>query len=84
MNPHAAEKHPEGRTRVAILTDAYQVKGYVDLLPGARITDLINGARDFVAVTEAEVFELGENRRHIVNAPFLNVCRAHIQIIMPI
>ena len=81
MNPNGS---PETRTRVAILTASYQVKGYVDLLAGARITDLMNGAKDFVAVTDAEVYEVGSNARHVFSVPFLNICRAHVQIIAPL
>lgn len=79
-----ANANPQNRTRVAILTGSYQVKGYVELLAGARITDLMNGAKDFVAVTDAEVYEVGGNLRHVFNAPFLNICRAHVQIIAPL
>ena len=74
----------ETRTKVAILTGTYQIKGYIDILPGARVTDLMNGAKDFVALTDAEVFEVGDNLRHVLTSPFLNVCRAHIQIIAPL
>ena len=74
----------QNRTRVAILTSSFQIKGYVELMPGARITDLMNGAKDFVAVTDAGVFEIGSNTRHVVSAPFINVCRTHVQIIAPL
>ncbi len=79
-----ANSNLQTRTKVAILTASYQVKGYVDLMAGARITDLMNGAKDFVAVTDAEVYEVGGNLRHVFNVPFLNVCRAHVQIIAPL
>ncbi len=75
---------PQTRTRVAILTASYQVKGYVELMAGSRITDLMNGAKDFVAVTDAEVYEVGNSARHVFSVPFLNVCRTHVQIIAPI
>src|ERR1035437_5829989 len=29
----------ENKTKVTILTGTYRVKGYIDLLPGARVTD---------------------------------------------
>ena len=74
----------ENKTKVAILTGTYHIKGFIDLLPGARLTDFMDGARDFVAVTDAEVFETGESIRHVMNTPFLNVSRKHIQIVTPI
>jgi len=69
------------KTKVTIFTGNYRIKGYIELMPGARVTDFMVEAKDFIAVTEAEIWELGE--RKIMNAPFLNVSRQHVQIIMP-
>jgi hypothetical protein len=71
----------ETKTKVTILTGTYRVKGYIDLLPGARVTDYLTESKDFIAVTDAEVWELGN--RHVLNAPFINVSRDHIQIVTP-
>ncbi|MBE0612245.1 MAG: hypothetical protein IH604_01125 [Burkholderiales bacterium] len=71
----------ENKTKVTILTGTYRVKGYIDLLPGARVTDYLTESKDFIAVTEAEVWELGN--RHVLNAPFINVSLEHIQIVTP-
>jgi hypothetical protein len=40
-------------------------------------------AKAFIAVTDAEVWELQLGGRQIIAAPFLNVCREHIQVIAP-
>jgi len=69
------------KTRVTILTGNYRVKGYIELTPGARVTDYLVEAKDFIAVTEAEVWEIGD--RKIISATFLNVSRQHIQIVIP-
>jgi hypothetical protein len=71
----------ETKTKVTILTGTYRVKGYISLLPGARVTDYMVESKDFIAVTNAEVWELGN--RHVLNAPFINVSRNHIQIVIP-
>jgi uncharacterized protein DUF6812 len=71
----------DNRTKVTILTGTYRVKGYIHLLPGARVTDYLTESKDFIAVTDAEVWELGN--RHILNAPFINLSRDHIQIVIP-
>ena len=73
----------ETRTKVTILTGTYRIKGYIDLLPGARLTDYIVEAKDFVAVTTAEVYESTLGGRQVFNAPFINVNRDHIQIVTP-
>jgi hypothetical protein len=73
----------EAKTKVTILTSTYRVKGFIDLLPGARVTDFMTEARDFIAVTNAEVWELQPGGRQVASAPFLNISRAHIEIILP-
>ena len=71
------------RTKVTIFTGSYRIKGYIDLIPGARVTDYMTEAKAFIAVTDAEVWELQLGGRQIIAAPFLNVCREHIQVIAP-
>jgi hypothetical protein len=73
----------ENKTKVTILTGAYRIKGYIDLLPGARLTDYIVEAKDFVALTNAEVYESILGGRQVLTAPFINVNRDHIQIVTP-
>ena len=73
----------ETRTKVTIFTGSYRIKGYIDLLPGARMTDYMAEAKGFIAVTEAEVWELEVGGRQLLSAPFLNVSREHIQVIAP-
>ena len=71
----------ETRTKVVILTGTYRIKGYIDLVPGARVTDYLVEAKDFIAVTDAEVWEL--EGRQVFAAPFLNVSREHIEVVAP-
>jgi hypothetical protein len=73
----------ESRTRVTIFTGSYRVKGYIDLIPGARVTDYMAEAKTFIAVTEAEVWELAIGGRQLLAVRFLDVNCAHIQIIAP-
>jgi hypothetical protein len=73
----------EPKTKVTILTSSYRIKGYIDLLPGSRVTDYMAEARDFIAVTNAEVWELQVGGRQVLSAPFINVSRDHIEIILP-
>lgn len=71
----------ENRTKVTILTETYRIKGHINLVPGARVTDYMVDAKDFIAVTDAEVWELGG--RLVLTAPFINVSRDSIQIVTP-
>jgi hypothetical protein len=45
------------------------------------VTDYLVEAKNFIAVTDAEVRDL--NDRHIMNTPFLNVALECIQIVAP-
>jgi len=73
----------ESKTKVTIFTSSYRVKGYIDLVPGARVTDFMAEAKDFIAITNAEVWELQPGGRQVAAAPFINVSREHIEIILP-
>ena len=73
----------ENKTKVTILTGAYRIKGYIELIPGARVTDYLAEAKEFIAVTDAEVWELAIGGRQILAAKFLNVSREHIQVVTP-
>ena len=73
----------EDRTKVTIFTSTYRVRGFIELVPGARISDFMAESRDFIAVTKAEVWELQPGGRQVAAAPFLNVSRDHIELILP-
>lgn len=66
-------------TQVVIMTLSYQIRGRIDLLPGSRITDFVNEAKEFIAVTEAEVRSL--DGRMIFSTPFIDVRNDHIELI---
>ena len=74
-------KLDESRTKVTILTGTYRVNGYIELIRGARLTDFITEAGEFIAVTDAEVVDL--SGRLVLNEPFLDVSRSHVEIIIP-
>ena len=71
----------QNKTRITILTRSFRIRGCIYITPSARITDYMVESKDFIAVTEAEVWELGG--RQVLNAPFINVSRDHIEIVMP-
>lgn len=69
------------KTRVVILTSHYRIVGQISVIPDARVTDFICDAKDFIAVTDAEIWDLGQ--RKVATASFMNINREHIEIIMP-
>jgi hypothetical protein len=71
----------ENRTKVTLLTSTYRINGYIELVPGARVTDYINDAKIFIAITDAEV--RGSEGRMVLQVPFLNLSRDQIVIVTP-
>lgn len=69
------------RTSVIILTENYRIKGMIAIAPDERVTDYVTSAKNFIAVTNAEV--RANDGRIIFNAEFLNVHRDHIEVIAP-
>lgn len=69
------------RARVVMLAGSFRIKGEIELVPGARITDYLIESKPFIAVTHAEVWDL-EGRRIMV-VPFLNVSRDHVVVVAP-
>ena len=71
----------DNKTRVTLLTGSYRIKGYIDLIPGARVTDFMQEAKEFVVVMDAEVYQAGVAGQQVLTAPFINVNRNHIEIV---
>ena len=69
------------RARVVMLAGSFRIKGEIELVPGARVTDYMVESKPFIAVTNAEVWDM-EGRRIMV-VPFLNVSRDHVVIVAP-
>jgi hypothetical protein len=68
-------------TAVVIYTDSLRIEGRIALVPGARLTDFIRGAPEFVAISDAVVFDRGDRR--LFAADFIDVGRDVIELIVP-
>jgi Family of unknown function (DUF6812) len=71
----------EDRTRVVLLTENYRIVGDIALVAGARLTDFITEAKGFIAVVDAEVTD--HSGREILSAPFVNVNRDRVEVLVP-
>ena len=69
----------ENRKKVVILTDTYRIKGYIELQTGARVTDYMLDAKEFVVVTDAEVWTL-DGTGLVLSAQFIDVSRDQIEV----
>ncbi len=71
----------EDKSLVLIFTRNHQVYGKIALVPGARLTDYIIGAQQFIAVTEAEIRD--RTGKVLLTTSFLDINRDQIEIILP-
>jgi hypothetical protein len=69
------------KTEVIIFTKDFRVRGKVSLVPGARLTDYIVEAHQFIAVTDVEVKDAQGTL--LLHTPFLDINRDHIVLILP-
>jgi hypothetical protein len=69
------------QTTVIVYTDSFRIDGCIALLPGARLTDYIRNARDFIAITNATVSD--KSGKKLFATGFLDVGRDRIELIMP-
>ncbi len=69
------------KTEVIICTKTFRIYGKISLVPGARLTDYIVEASQFIAVTDVEMKDTQGNL--ILHTPFLNINRDHIVVILP-
>ena len=72
---------PEDKTPVVVFTRNYRIHGKIALVPGARLTDYVVGAHQFIAMTDVEVKD--KTGKILLNSPFLDVNRDQIEIIFP-
>ena len=71
----------DSKTKVTVLTGHYRISGSIDLLPGARVTDFLSESRDFIALTDVDVWDF--NGRRLFSGKFMSLNRDSIELIMP-
>ena len=71
----------QGKTKVRILTRTYQITGVIAHFKDTRLTDYMIEANSFIAVTDAEVTDMKNNK--ILSSQFLNIARDKIEIVVP-
>jgi len=71
------------KVKVIVATSSYRIEGEMYVLSGSRLTDALNSkAKDFLAVTDAEVFDVASGER-LYAAAYLAVNRDAISVIFP-
>ena len=69
------------KTEVIMCTPEYRIRGKISLVPGARLTDYIVDANQFIAVTDVEVRDI--HGKLLLTTPFLDVNRDQLVFILP-
>ncbi len=72
----------EQRRKLTVLANGFRIQAEGTLLPGSRVTDYLNNAGAFMALTNADVWHAAEGRK-LISAPFLNIQRACVEIVIP-
>ena len=72
---------PIDKTKVVVLTKYFRIEGEIDLIPGARMTDFMNGSGKFMVVTNAMVAD--HNGKELLRGQFINVLVNSVEVILP-
>jgi len=70
-------------TKLTVFANGFRISGYGSVLPGARITDYMNDAKEFIAITDASVWDMKDGRK-LLSTSFLNVNRSNVEFVVPI
>ncbi len=72
------------RLRCILALEHWRIEGEVHLLEGSRLTDSMNSkSRDFIAVTDAVVFDIVSGRE-LFRTPYLAVNRTLVAAVFPV
>ena len=69
------------RTALTVYANGYCIKGAGSLVPGARVTDYLNAGDEFLALIDVKVWTY--DGRRVLDAPFLNINRSVIEMVVP-
>ena len=72
-----------GKQKFLIFTHRFEIKGYINIYQGVRLTDYMNESNAFISVTDAEVRPHPYNGATVMKTTFLNVRKDEIEIIVP-
>ncbi len=69
-------------TAVVVLTSEYKITGFIDLMPGSRLTDYITSARSYFAMTDAIVEDVRTGKA-MFRGKFIDINRDSVVMILP-
>ncbi len=78
-----ALKQPRITVKVIIILSQYRVTGKVHLHPGQRLSDYVNGVKDFIPMTDARVYQL-DGKTEVNRMSLLEVNVRHVLLIYPL
>lgn len=69
-------------TEVVVLTSEYKITGFIDLMPGSRLTDYITSARSYFAMTDVIVEDVRTGQA-MFKGKFIDINRDSVVMILP-
>ena len=78
-----AMKQPRVTSKVMIVLSQYRITGNVHLHPGQRLSDYINGIKEFIPVTTAKVHKL-DSENNVISMDLLEINIRHVLLVYPL
>ena len=79
----ATTKIEREQRKVAIIVPGFRVEGKIHMLPKMRLSEFVNTARQFIPVTQAEVFS-SDGSRKLYSCEFMEINRGSIITMIPL
>ena len=77
------QKIDREQRKVAIIVPGFRVEGKIHMLPKMRLSEFVNTARQFIPVTQAEVFS-SDGSRKLYSSEFMEINRDSIITMIPL
>lgn len=77
------QKIEREQRKVAIIVPGFRIEGKIHMLPKMRLSEFVNTARQFIPVTEAQVYS-SDGSRKLYSCDFMEINRGSIITMIPL
>jgi hypothetical protein len=78
-----AQKIEREQRKVAIIDPGFRIEGKIHMLPRMRLSEFVNTSRQFIPITEAEVFS-SDGSKKLYTSEFMEINRDSIITMIPL
>ena len=82
MALQTALKIEREKRKVVIIVPGFRVEGFIHMLPKMRLSDFVNTTRQFIPITQAEIFG-GDGTQKLYDCDFMEINRDSIITMIP-